>query len=247
MSFILDALKKSENERQRHQGPSLVDVPARRTQSERPLWVFALAGLLILNLVVFLIVLLRKNDAPTTHEPVQSAPAVATPAPAPPAAAAPVTPPASPIVPAQPQPTRGDPTVRSLAEEAGVEEVEEPGVPAEPDVADAANVPAGPRIVSPITGPSSTPVRSPPTSAEHHPDEILPTINDLTANGNAQFPPVHLDIHVYATRPADRFVFINMKKYREGESTAEGLYVEQIRRDGVVLNHQGVRFVLPRQ
>jgi hypothetical protein len=38
-----------------------------------------------------------------------------------------------------------------------------------------------------------------------------------------------------------------MKKYREGDSTAEGLQVERIRRDGVVLNHQGTRFLLPRQ
>ena len=45
----------------------------------------------------------------------------------------------------------------------------------------------------------------------------------------------------------DRFVYINMRKYREGAVLPEGLAVEHIRRDGVVLNYQGVRFLLPRQ
>ena len=46
MSFILDALKKSENERQRQVGPSLADVRVvRRGSSERPWWVIAVAAL----------------------------------------------------------------------------------------------------------------------------------------------------------------------------------------------------------
>lgn len=242
MSFILDALKKSEHERQRHRGPSLVDVPARRMASERPWWVFALAALLILNLIVFVVVLLRKDQPQATAPAVQSAPlaAEATPAPtAAPARSAPV----------EPQRTHTDPTVRSLAEEAGVLANEEELTATEPNLADAAQVPARAPIVSPIAGPSSTPVRSAPapSGATSRPEETLPTINDITASGRAQFPPLHLDIHVYATNTADRFVFINMKKYREGDGTAEGMHVEQIRRDGVVLNHQGTRFVLPRQ
>ena len=36
MSFILDALKKSENERQRTIGPSLADAPVRSAPTERP-------------------------------------------------------------------------------------------------------------------------------------------------------------------------------------------------------------------
>jgi hypothetical protein len=56
-----------------------------------------------------------------------------------------------------------------------------------------------------------------------------------------------LDVHVYATQPSERFVYINMRKYREGATLAEGPVLERIRRDGVVLNYQGLRFVLPRQ
>jgi len=52
---------------------------------------------------------------------------------------------------------------------------------------------------------------------------------------------------VYATIPADRFVYINNRKYREGTRLQEGPTVERIRRDGVVLNSQGTRFLLPRE
>jgi general secretion pathway protein B len=78
-------------------------------------------------------------------------------------------------------------------------------------------------------------------------DEVLPTINEITLSGAQALPELHLDVHVYATRPADRFVYVNMRKYHEGATLEEGPTVERIRRDGVVLNYQGLRFLLPRQ
>jgi general secretion pathway protein B len=78
-------------------------------------------------------------------------------------------------------------------------------------------------------------------------DEVLPTINEINLTGAQALPELHLDVHVYATRPADRFVYINMRKYHEGNTLQEGPVLEKIRRDGVVLNYQGLRFVLPRQ
>jgi hypothetical protein len=78
-------------------------------------------------------------------------------------------------------------------------------------------------------------------------DEVLPSINEINLTGAQALPEMHLDVHVYATKPSDRFVFINMRKYHEGNTLAEGPVLERIRRDGVVLNYQGVRFILPRQ
>ena len=77
--------------------------------------------------------------------------------------------------------------------------------------------------------------------------ELLPSIHELSLTGSQALPEMHLDVHVYATRPAERFVYINMHKYREGAVLQEGPTLERIRRDGVVLNHQGLRFILPRQ
>jgi general secretion pathway protein B len=65
--------------------------------------------------------------------------------------------------------------------------------------------------------------------------------------GGQALPELHLDVHVYATSPADRFVYINMRKYHEGAALEEGPTIERIRRDGVILSYRGLRFVLPRQ
>ena len=63
MSFILDALKKSETERQQ-QGPSdFVNIPSGSESSGAPRWLWALGVLLAVNLGVLLVVLLRNDTA----------------------------------------------------------------------------------------------------------------------------------------------------------------------------------------
>ena len=69
-------------------------------------------------------------------------------------------------------------------------------------------------------------------------DEVLPSISEINLTGAQALPELHLDVHVYATKPAERFVYINMRKYREGATLAEGPLLERIRRDGVVLQLQ---------
>ena len=58
---------------------------------------------------------------------------------------------------------------------------------------------------------------------------------------------MRLDIHVYSHNPAERFVFVNMRKYVEGQVLTEGPTVERITPEGAVLNQRGLRFLLPRQ
>jgi general secretion pathway protein B len=115
-------------------------------------------------------------------------------------------------------------------------------------------------LVAPLVASPSGAQRSAPRSALRRPDpvlidqdvkadndEILPSINEINLTGAQALPELHLDVHVYATQAAERFVYINMRKYHEGNSLPEGPVVEHIRRDGVVLNYQGLRFILPRQ
>jgi general secretion pathway protein B len=68
MSFILDALKKSETERQQ-QGPSdFANVPSSEESTGAPRWLWVLGLLLAVNLAVLIGVLLR-DDAADTEEP----------------------------------------------------------------------------------------------------------------------------------------------------------------------------------
>ena len=77
-------------------------------------------------------------------------------------------------------------------------------------------------------------------------EEVLPTPMDLAASGTS-LPELHLDIHVYSAKPAERFVFVNMRKYTEGQVLKEGPTLERITSEGAILNHQGLRYLLPRQ
>src|SRR5437762_9378853 len=64
MSFILDALKKSESDRQRHSGPALFEVKVAPPRSALPLWAVAVAALLVVNLAIGMWTLWRHPAAP---------------------------------------------------------------------------------------------------------------------------------------------------------------------------------------
>ena len=77
--------------------------------------------------------------------------------------------------------------------------------------------------------------------------ESYATFNDLRAQGVLQLPDMHLDIHVYSSAPEDRFVFVNMSKYKERATLDEGPVVKEITPDGVILEYLGTGFLLPRE
>lgn len=226
MSFILDALKKSELERQRQSMPGLMDAPTSLRHGRLPLWAILLGSLLAVNIVVLIIVLMR-NAAPSvaarsaTHN----------------------------TSPADLKPRAVDEHFSPL----GAAPVYAPEIPVPPAETASSNESAAalvaPRAVAQRAAPH-TPRRPDPVLTEEEPadnDEVLPSINEVNLTGAQALPELHLDVHVYATKPADRFVYINMRKYHEGNTLQEGPVLERIRRDGVVLNHHGLRFILPRQ
>jgi hypothetical protein len=92
--------------------------------------------------------------------------------------------------------------------------------------------------------PDADPVTAAGLSTSRRAAADLPTADEIMAPSG--LPELKLELHVYANDAAQRFVFINSHKYREGENLAEGPRVEQIRSDGVVLSLRGSRFLLPR-
>jgi general secretion pathway protein B len=87
MSFILDALKKSENERQREIGPSFADVKSAAPAARIPkLWI-GIGVLLLVNIIVLVVLLTRRDQASVVARPVETSavivPAATTPQAAP--------------------------------------------------------------------------------------------------------------------------------------------------------------------
>jgi general secretion pathway protein B len=271
VSFILDALRKSEHQRQKSTGPGLAEIPVAAPRPKTNVWATAAVTLLVVNLTAVGILLLRRADSPPAPEaaapaaPATTAAPITTQAPAaagnPTLAAptpAPVTVPVAPASAAQrPVETGRNP----LAEELG-----ESAQGLDPGMADAAaSVPAGPPAVvrqepprrggsvvyAPVPEAGDAPYSPPPAEAEPGPGGApatvapggtgLPGADEMVARG---VPELHLDLHVYSTVPKQRFIFVNSRKYGEGATLQEGPVVEAITPDGAVLSFRGSRFKL---
>jgi general secretion pathway protein B len=258
VSFILEALKRSENERQRQTGPGIAASPEGGGAQRRSPWLVVIGVLLLINVGVlgFLITRPGETPAPAATAPARATPAddrrqrtqpapaeavrderPAAPAPAAPAAEARVLRPAEAVTePAPAAMTAPRREVRSLSAEA-----------ADKPEAEAAPQPAGaPRVAAAVEEPAPRPAvtrpeRAPPASV----GENLPTVQELTLRGEFSGRPLHLELHVYYDDPSRRLVFINGSKYREGEQIDDDLRVDEIVPEGVVLHDGRQRFLLP--
>jgi len=199
MSFILDALKKSETDRQQQTGSEFASVPSSSGNPNSLKWLWILGALLLVNAVVLFGVLIR-DDAPAQ-----------------------------------------DVTITTL-QNSDEETVAQPTF--EEQVAAAKLSQPPPAAISQAEPP---PPAAAPSSAPSSSGARILTIDEVRVNGTVQLTDLHLDIHVYSDVPAERFVFINMAKLREGSQLDEGPTVTEITLDGVILKHQGTTFLLPRE
>lgn len=220
MSFILDALKKSETDRQQQSSAEFAKVPSSSGPNRLPVWLLVLGLLLAINLVVLLGVLFKPSTEPARG------PTVATSVPSAAASSD-----AGREEERENQGTQGQPSFANRISEAkrNRPSASDAGAAVQPRTLSESAVP--PAASSERTAPAAT---------------SLPTIYEVIADGSVVLPDLHLDIHVYSEVPQDRFVFINMSKQREKSQLSEGPVVEQITPDGVILTYRGTSFLLPR-
>ena len=214
MSFILDALKKSEAERLRKDAPGFSNVPDSTQEKSASRWIWIAVVLIGINVTV-LVVMFMKPDR--VQDPVASSPAAES----------------ASVLPSKSASAAGLPQTLAEAE----------------------------RTRSPAAGMTTDNVSPAATAADQHTEpvpavasyespliiESYATFNDLRVQGLLQLPDLHLDIHVYSNIPEDRFVFVNMSKYKERGTLDEGPVVREITPDGVILEYLGTGFLLPRE
>jgi general secretion pathway protein B len=226
MSFILDALRKSEQERQRNQGPRIADVRVQATRSNKSFWLPLVMLLVGINFSLLLFLWLKAspdNVSDTGAEPVGDSRPTEMSGYTPPPPAMSRAPETALVI---------DPESRLLATE----------LPAEAAA-------SGPEAGSDAEQTAAPANRPQPAAAASAQDAYsgLPAYESLVLAGIISLEPLHLDIHVYSDKPAERFVFINKSKYREGETLKEGPLLDAITAEGVVLRHQGNDFILTRE
>ncbi len=80
MSFILDALKKSETDRQQQGSAEFANVPVSSGEQGPPRWLWVLGALLLVNIVVVAGLLMRPGGQPAVEAPAPSMAIASTPA-----------------------------------------------------------------------------------------------------------------------------------------------------------------------
>jgi general secretion pathway protein B len=236
MSYILDALRKADAQRQRTRLPGLhAQAPATAAAGSSAAWwrspiVWALGSVLVVTAVVLAWPASQQPVAvpvPTTaamQEPASAAPVpvVQAPPPAPvladaaPAAATAIQPAPPPVAPERHGPVRA---MRSTPDRAAVPQARDASTPA-------------PAPTTPVAAPlpAATPRAAPP-SAE-------------TSSAPPGAPKLAISGGVYSANAAQRLLIVGGQVFNEGSEVAPGVVLEQVRPNQALLNFQGQRYTV---
>jgi len=235
MSYILDALRKSDQQRQRGSTPTLLTVQSTPANPSRPRYLLngVIAAALISAgiLVGWLQPWQNERDEPVASSPAASGSTRDVP----PTSYGSAESPGSP----QQESLRQPPTAAVEAENSPTRVTLTPQEPAFADDSSASPKPA-PGTQSAATG--RLPVTSGATAKASDEAEKVMALNDLPPTIRREIPAIAIMFHAYSSDPAERRVMINGNMAKEGETLDDGLGLRQITPDGVILVYKGYRF-----
>ena len=240
MSYILDALKKADAEREQGQVPGLhtptghtdlSDGPQLRTP---PLWVMGLGALLVL-IALGAVWLWPRPVTVIATAPTQSQSLRADQAPAPARSPAPA-----------PAPT---PAPQSLPEASATanrvgEEPPRPAPEATPTPPPSRPPRAEPAITRPVAPAAPrAPIHVDPAPAPT-PSSKVPTLAELPDDVRRSLPSLSVSGAMYSDSPANRMLLINNRVFHEGDQPVAGLVLEEIRLKSAVFRYRGTRYAV---
>jgi general secretion pathway protein B len=227
MSYILEALKKAQAERQLGSSPTL-HAPTLQSAEQadaggrlKAPMVLALLGMAAV-IGVLLTLVLRNGEPAAPEAATPPAPVAVAPAPQPqpiPAAPAPALAPAAEPTPLPAPVADLPPSVAKLAKAA----VPEPQAKAQ---------------VQP-------PPAAAPAKPSAPPEEPVVNLRDLPDPIQRSIPQVSVGGYIYSKNPSDRLLLIDKVLRREGEEVAPGLTLEKLLPKEAVFNFKGYRYRVP--
>ena len=244
MSYILDALRKSDRERHRGASPTLfsMQIPLAVAPKRTPRWLYPLLAVLLL-ICGIAIGWLRPWAAGTSDDVAQPVgpshgqqaqdtyPTLVPPDQNRPLAASAPGPVSEMARAEQPRPVKEQTKPRQhFTREAA---------PAEPSKA-LENTNSIPQPVMAIGGTRVEPME--PANSPTGPGSRVLTLAELPLPLQQELPKLAISVHAYSSEPARRMVGINGRVLREGAEVSPGLRLEQIRPEGLVLSYKGYRF-----
>ena len=230
MSYILDALRRADSERERGSVPGLHTQSVSMPQADdstprgaRP-WAWLVAGSLPLLLGALAWFLLGRQTLPADRTPLASASAVPAPVALPTESATPLSPAASSSALAVPLP-KPVPSVRK------------PALRPAPGVVNAKGPKASAKVQAAASAAASA--ASAPALAK---DARIYTLNELPDEVRKDLPALQIGGAMYSQTAANRMLIVNGQLFHEGDTLAPGLMLEQIKLRSAVLRLKGYRY-----
>ncbi len=225
MSYILDALKKSEQERGRGNAPGVQTVHSASINyhnEKKSYWPYILITAVILNLIALIYFIVDK-EKPTRESTVIA------------------TDDAREKNHAEGLDIPGERAVITTKEN----DASAPPAEITPDSLTSTSTPA----VTPAPKPnndfelatSATKTRGKTTETKKPRADII-DYHDLDESIKLQLPTITVSAHVYSSNPVQRSVVINNEFLEEGEYIMDGLVLYEITPDGALLSYQGILF-----
>ncbi|ABC29442.1 conserved hypothetical protein [Hahella chejuensis KCTC 2396] len=260
MSYILEALRRSESERYQEKLPDVVQGGAfmMPRKEKRAPWALILILLLSLNAIA-LTIFFFMNRPFEKETPVETVSVDAAPAPS---TASSASAPATPAQPQSAQPMAGNTPTQAVSVQpmsANSSDFMVDKVPL--DTASNTDIYVdlggeeeeetftadGGMLIAPSNGSSRRTMIVPGSGAAEatqNVEEQYPNISELSAAFQQQIPAMEFNSHIYSASPDDRRIMINNNYLREGQRFS-GLKVYQITENGVVLDKGGQLFWIP--
>jgi general secretion pathway protein B len=252
MSYILEALKKAEQARNRGKAPELfavqaaeVALPERRSQ-----WPYLVVAVLAVNAAVLLVWLqpwhreAREAVLPMQSSAPDNQPALPKVAEVPAPAAVPASPAREGGEGSRGRPTNIEmPRTASPVQPQAVAKAASPH--RSPEAKTASKASPAPARSEPVQEQASSAEKTqePAAGASDAASEAgVMAFNELPDSIRQELGTMNVTVHMYSAKTADRFVSINDRALHEGDELSPGVKLEKITFDGMILSYKGYRF-----
>ncbi len=252
MSFILNALRKSEQERQSLNAETVTDrilINQPEQDKSKAVKLYAIIGIVNVLLIVGIVWFLKNSSAPSVNP---TAP-VLTNLPLP--EVSDKARPGIKIMPTEKKTQASDTKTSSIEALVGSEkpkvttEIKKPFIPKATQVESINQAPVDNKSgsmsqIKPVIKVDE------PSSASFHGSEPakndIPFLSNLPSDDSRAIPKLNINVFVYSEHTEESFVMIDMVKYKAGQHLENGMILKAIRPDSLVIDYQGRVFQLER-
>jgi len=221
MSYILDALKKSEQQRGHGTVPGVQTMHSSSLnyrQDKKSYWPYILIVAVILNLVAIIYFFTGKNETPDIINT---------------------------VVDHDTEELNISNTVQTMAPEEDNNQTAITPIIENTKIKEQA---IAPQVITPKPANSQSAVASNKTKSpatKSHAEETYTEIidfYDLPASIKQQLPTITISAHVYSSNPLQRSIVINNNFMEEGKYVLDDLILHEITKDGAIFNYKGTLF-----